>query len=125
MTLRARLFGLFPMLWLAGSGACVLHLAIAPGVVSVLALLVVLYLVPVATYRLHDALWPLVEGSSRIDAPGYAPWWGGHQCQLMYSAFPALEAALRLVRVSTAAGCGCGAAASVAGGLLDATGRNH
>jgi hypothetical protein len=55
MTLRARLFGLFPMLWLAGSGACVLYLASAPGVVSVLALLAVLYLVPVATYRLHDA----------------------------------------------------------------------
>jgi hypothetical protein len=69
MTLRARLFGLFPMLWLAGSGACVLYLASAPGVVSVLALFAVLYLVPVATYRLHDAFWPLVEGSSRIDAP--------------------------------------------------------
>jgi hypothetical protein len=62
-----------------------------------MALLAVLYLVPVATYRLHGALWPLVEGASRIDAPRYAPWWGGHQCQLMYSALPALEAALRLV----------------------------
>ena len=40
---------------------------------------------------------PSVVRASRIDAPGYAPWWGGHQCQLMYSAFPALEAALRLV----------------------------
>ena len=44
-----------------------------------------------------SALWPLAEGRSRIDAPGYSPWWGGHQCQVMYTAFPALEAALRLV----------------------------
>ena len=97
MTLRARLFALFPLAWLAGSGASVLYLVSAPGVVSVMALLAVLYLVPVATFRLHGALWPLVEGASRIDAPRYAPWWGGHQCQLMYTALPALEAALRLV----------------------------
>jgi hypothetical protein len=113
------------MLWLAGSGACVLHLAIAPGVVSVLALLVVLYLVPVATYRLHDALWPLVEGSSRIDAPGYAPWWGGHQCQLMYSAFPALEAALRLVPGLYSGWLRLWGSRVGLRGLLDATGRNH
>ncbi len=56
-----------------------------------------LYAVPVAAYRVHEWLWPLAEGPSRIDAPGYSPWWGGHQCQVMYSAFPALEAALRLV----------------------------
>jgi hypothetical protein len=30
-------------------------------------------------YRLHQALWPLLEGPSRIDAAGYSPWWGGHQ----------------------------------------------
>jgi len=56
MTLRARFFGLFPLLWLTGSGACVLQLVRAPSVVSVLALLAVLYLVPVATFRLHGAL---------------------------------------------------------------------
>ena len=97
MTLRARLFACFPLFWLAGSGACVLYLASTPGLCSVLLLLGVLYLLPVAAYRLHEALWPLVEGPSRIDTPDYAPWWGGHQCQVMYSALPALEATLRLV----------------------------
>ena len=97
MTLRARLFGVFPAIWLVGSCACVLYFVIAPDIASVLALFAMLYLVPVAIYRLHDAVWPLVEGTSRIDAPGYSPWWGGHQFQVMYSVFPALEGALRLV----------------------------
>jgi len=97
MTVRARLFGLFPALWLAGSALCVLYVAHVPGLASALALLAVLYVVPVAAYRVHEWLWPLAEGPSRIDGPGYSPWWGGHQCQVMYTAFPALEAALRLV----------------------------
>lgn len=97
MTLRARFFGLLPAVWLAGSGACLLFLFVAPGIASMLALLTMLYFVPIAVYRLHEALWPLTEGRSRIDAPAYSPWWSGHQLQLMYSAFPALEAALRLI----------------------------
>jgi hypothetical protein len=97
MTLRARAFALFPALWLACVGASVLVLAILPGLAAAATLLLVVYLLPVACYRLHEALWPLPEGPSRIDAPGYSPWWGGHQFQVMYTAFPALEAALRLV----------------------------
>jgi hypothetical protein len=97
MTLRSRLCGLFPALWLAGAFACTLWIAAAPGLASVLALLAVLYLVPVAAFRAHQALWPLPEGRSRLDAPSYSPWWGGHQFQVVYSAFPALEAALRVV----------------------------
>ena len=97
MTLRAQLFGLFPALWLVASCACVLYVLAVPGLASILVLMAVLYLLPVATFRLHNVLWPLVEGSSPIDAPGYSPWWGGHQCQVMYSAFPVLEAALRIV----------------------------
>lgn len=97
MTRRARLFGLFPTIWLAAVAAGMLGLAISPGVVPLLVVLAAVYLLPVAAYRLHERLWPLSEGLSRIDAPGYSPWWGGHQCQAVYSAFPALEAALRLV----------------------------
>jgi hypothetical protein len=97
MTLRARFFGLFPALWLAAVLACVLLLIMLPGLSSLALLLAMVYLLPVACYRVHEAVWPLAEGRSRIDAPGYSPWWGGHQFQVMYSAFPALEAALRLV----------------------------
>lgn len=97
MTLRARLFGLFPAAWMLTVLACVLLLVMLPGLPSLGLLAFMTYLLPVLCFRLHEAVWPLAEGRSRIDAPGYSPWWGGHQLQVMYSAFPALEAALRLV----------------------------
>jgi hypothetical protein len=97
MTLRARLLGWFPAGWLAAVVVCGASLAAAPSVGSLALLLAVLYLLPVACFRVHERRWPLREGRSRLDRPGYSPWWGGHQLQLVYSAFPALEAALRLV----------------------------
>lgn len=97
MTWRARLFGLFPALWLALLLGCAFWLLRTASVAAALALLFVAYLLPVLCFRVHEALWPLREGRSRIDAPGYSPWWGGHQFQLMYNAFPALESALRLL----------------------------
>lgn len=97
MSWRARILGFFPAFWLLAAMACLWRVLVAGDVASALALLAVLYLLPVALYRLHQALWPLVEGASRLDAAGYSPWWGGHQLQVMYSAFPALEGVLRLV----------------------------
>jgi hypothetical protein len=97
MTLRARLFGWFPALWLATAGVSFCSVLVCPGLVSALELFASLYLLPVAAYRLHNLVWPLHEGASRIDGPDYSPWWGGHQCQVMYSAIPVLEAILRLV----------------------------
>jgi acetyltransferase-like isoleucine patch superfamily enzyme len=97
MTLRARAFGLFPTAWLASVGACAYFAVTEPGVVSVAALLAMLYLLPPACFRTHNLLWPLVEGRSRLDTSEYSPWWGSHQFQVVYNAFPALEAALRLV----------------------------
>ena len=97
MTLRARVFGLFPMAWLATVGTCAYFAVIEAGPASVPALLAALYLLPVACFRAHNAFWPIVEGRSRLDTPEYCPWWSGHQFQIVYSAFPALEAALRLI----------------------------
>jgi hypothetical protein len=97
MTLRARLFALFPMAWMAAAAAAAGALAVAPGIVPAFLLLAVLYLLPVACFRVHETLWPVREGRSRLDGGGYAPWWGAHQLQLVYLAFPALEGALRLV----------------------------
>jgi hypothetical protein len=97
VTLRARVLGIFPGVWLGMVFLALLALARDPGPAAVLVLLAMLYVVPVACFRAHNALWPLAEGRSRLDAPAYSPWWGGHQFQVVYSAFPALEAALRLI----------------------------
>ncbi|HYR33665.1 MAG TPA: hypothetical protein VEQ87_05180 [Burkholderiales bacterium] len=97
MTFRARLFAWFPPAWLAAVLGAALAIACEPGIGRVAALLLALYALPLACFRIHNWLWPLVEGRSRLDTPEYSPWWGGHQFQVMYNAFPALEAALRLV----------------------------
>ena len=97
MTIRSRVFGLFPLLWLLAIGAALLLLILDPAWPAVLLLLFVVYLFPVLCYRTHDLVWPLEPGLSRLDTPDYSPWWGGHQFQIMYSALPTLEAVLRLV----------------------------
>ncbi len=97
MTLRGRLISLFPAAWLAAVATCLIRIVIAPDGVKFFLLFVALYLLPVLCFRLHNLAWPLTEGRSRLDVPTYSPWWGSHQLQIMYSAFPFLEAALRLI----------------------------
>lgn len=89
MTVRARLFALFPWVLAALVVACLAW--------ALWALPLVLYLLPPLAYRLHERIWPLEEGLSRLVGRTYVPWWGGHQLQVVYIAFPALEALLRLL----------------------------
>ena len=98
MTLRARMFALFPAVWLLTVLLAFASWVSVPASVSrALLWLAAVYLLPVACFRLHQFLWPLSEGKTRLDVPGYVPWWGAHQFQLVYTAFPAIEASLRLI----------------------------
>ncbi|MGH6610150.1 MAG: acyltransferase, partial [Burkholderiaceae bacterium] len=97
MTLRARIFGLFPALWVIAVVASVVWWVLSPAWTRALLLIAIVYVLPVACFRLHQLVWPLSEGKSFLNAPGYAPWWGAHQFQVMYTALPALEAVLRLI----------------------------
>lgn len=104
MTWRSWLMALFPPGLVAGA----LALLLAPSALlgaplwqtALLGLgsaLAALYLVPPLVYRLHDRLAPLETGGSYLAGASYSPWWGGHQIQLIYLAFPGLESGLRLV----------------------------
>jgi hypothetical protein len=97
VTLRGRLLALFPATWGILVLAAIVSVAREPAWTRLLILVAAVYLVPVACFRAHNALWPITEGRSRLDTPQYSPWWGSHQFQVMYTAFPSLEAALRLV----------------------------
>jgi hypothetical protein len=98
MTLRSRLFALFPAAWLVVVLLALAYWVAAPwSLPRLILVLAELYLLPVACFRLHQVAWPLTEGKTRLDAEVYVPWWGAQQMQIMYTAFPALEAALRLV----------------------------
>jgi acetyltransferase-like isoleucine patch superfamily enzyme len=97
MTIAGKLITLFPAFIVASALASVGWFAVAPGVWPVLTLLGVLYGLPLAAFRVHEAIWPTERGATPIDRRRYVAWWGAHQLQLIYFAFPVLEVVLRLV----------------------------
>lgn len=68
-----------------------------PGLTPLLSLIFTLYGFPLITYRIHQRFYPVKEGITYLRRPEYSPWWGSHQIQLIYIAFPTLEALLRLI----------------------------
>jgi hypothetical protein len=97
VTRRARSFLWAPAVETGVAVAVALWLVAAPSIGRLVPLLGAIYLLPPALFQVHQWLWPVREGASHLDGPEYVPWWGTHQIQGIYNAFPALEAALRLV----------------------------
>ena len=58
---------------------------------SFVLLLFFIYLFPLLCFRLHQKIWPLKEGLSRLVGEGYSPWYGSHQLQVLFIAFPFFE----------------------------------
>jgi len=97
MTLISRLMAVFPAFTMSLWLACILWFGAAPGPIPVVALLAAIYLWPLACFRLHHRVYGLKEGASHLAGDDYSPWWGSHQIQLVYIAFPSIEMALRMV----------------------------
>lgn len=97
MTLLAKLLYFFPTLHLLLMGWGVVHLIRHPDLGGVAVLLGVVYLFPLACYRLHEARYPLREGRYLLVGGDYVPWWGASRLQWSFCAFRVLEEALQLV----------------------------
>ena len=97
MTLLSTFLAFFPALVLVAAGASVYWLCVAPSIFSVLAIGFSLYGLPLLTHYLHSYFQPIAEGISYLRGDNYSPWWGSHQIQSIYIAFPALETLLRLI----------------------------
>lgn len=97
MSFLGRLMSLYPAAVIGLAAASVSFAIFARSPWGLAALAGALYLFPLLSFRLHQLAFPIVEGGSHLVGKGYSAWWGGHQIQLVYFAFPALEAALRLV----------------------------
>lgn len=97
MTVRGRMMAGYPAFILSLALADVLWFGARPTVVQPLLLLIIIYLVPPLSLRLHQRLCPIKEGSSDLAKRGYSAWWGAHQIQVLYIAVPQLEALLRIV----------------------------
>ena len=97
MSVLGRILSFYPAFILSLAVATLIWFGYRPSPVQPAAFVFILYLLPPLTLRLHQAIFPLREGLSKLSAPGYSPWWGAHQIQLLYIALPMLEAILRLV----------------------------
>lgn len=97
MTTMGRAISFYPTLILTLSAALVFWLAYRPSLIQPAALILIIYLLPPLTYRIHELFFPLRDGASKLSEPKYSPWWGAHQIQVIYIALPMLEAVLRLV----------------------------
>lgn len=97
MSAMGRVMSFYPALILSLSAALILWFACTPSPVQPVALILIVYLLPPITLRIHEIFFPLREGLSKLSDPKYSHWWGAHQIQLVYIALPQLEALLRLV----------------------------
>ena len=97
MTLLSTVLSYFPALVILMTGASFLWMCFCPGIFSVSSLFFSLYGFPILIYRIHSRFYPVKEGISYLYGKEYSPWWGSHQIQVVYIAFPALETLLRLI----------------------------
>ena len=97
MTVRGRIMAFYPAFILGLALADVCWLGYRPSLWQPLLLIVVVYIIPPLSLRLHQGLAPIKEGRNDLAKRGYSAWWGAHQIQLLYTAVPQLEALLRIV----------------------------
>ncbi len=97
MTFAGRIISLYPSSILLLVLADFLWFGYRPSLIQPLLLLVILYLVPPLSLRLHQLFFPIPERPCNLSERRYSAWWGAHQIQVIYTAVPQLEAILRLV----------------------------
>lgn len=97
MTTLSNILLFFPVLVMFTTFASFLWLCFSPGIFSIITLVFSLYGFPLFIYRIHNYFYPIKEGISYLQSEEYSPWWGSHQIQNVYIAFPILETALRLI----------------------------
>jgi acetyltransferase-like isoleucine patch superfamily enzyme len=60
-------------------------------------LIFIVYGLPLLVHKIHISFYPIEEGISYLCGKKYSPWWGSHQIQSIYIAFPAIERILRMI----------------------------
>jgi Hexapeptide repeat of succinyl-transferase len=97
MTLPGRLTALFPFLHVMTCLTCLGLFVSRPSLALCSLFFCVVYLLPPALFRLYVFAYPIKNGKTILSSPVRSGWWFAHQLQLVYGAFPALEAFLRLI----------------------------
>jgi hypothetical protein len=97
MTLPGRLISFYSTLILSLLLATIFWFTYHPSFIQPLLFLVILYIIPPLSLRLHQAIFPISDKPADLAKRKYSPWWGAHQIQVIYTAVPQLEALLRII----------------------------
>ena len=97
MSLAGRLLTFFPALVLLCTASSVIAMIVTRSPLWLSAVVFSLYGLPLIAFRVINLIRPLREGRSHLDGPRYSPWWGSHNIQRIYIAFPQLESLLQLI----------------------------
>jgi hypothetical protein len=97
MTLLGRLVSFYSTLILSLLLAMIFWFAWRPSLIQPLLFLIILYIVPPLSLRLHQAIFPISDKPADLAKRQYSAWWGAHQIQVIYTAVPQLEALLRII----------------------------
>lgn len=94
MTIAGMLARLFPVAYLILNASWIGYSIQYPRWYSLPFLAVLVYLVPLALFRIHHLFFPIKEGEFDLSKKEYSPWWTGHMLQYPFIALPQLEALL-------------------------------
>ncbi|MGD1804826.1 acyltransferase [Dapis sp. BLCC M126] len=97
MTLLSILLSWFPTALIFLAIGSLISICIHPNFTNILCLIFTLYGIPLIIYRIHNIFYPIEPGVTYLLGKKYSPWWGSHQIQIIYIAFPILEIILRFI----------------------------
>ncbi|MBC7661410.1 MAG: acyl transferase [Chitinophagaceae bacterium] len=95
MSLMGRVMGLFPFFHTTLIATNLILSLYTP--TALFGLFFSIWLFPLMCWRLHQKIWPLKTGLSRIARKAYSPWWGSFQMQQLFLILPGLERILHVV----------------------------
>lgn len=97
MTLLSILLSWFPSIIISLAIGSFISICFHPNFLNISCLIFILYGIPLIIYRIHNLFYPIGAGVTYLLDKKYSPWWGSHQIQTIYIAFPVLETLLRLI----------------------------
>ncbi len=96
MTIKSKVFSLFPAFHVCLILISFYFFVKDPGIIGFSYIFLATYLFPLLCFRLLILFFPIKEGESDIFSKDFSPWWAGHQIQLLFMAMPRLESLLIL-----------------------------
>jgi hypothetical protein len=97
VTLGGVIVSFFPLCELLLVIAWFIKMFMHPEIYDIAVLIGIVYLLPVALFRIHNAFWPVRDGSQDISEKKYNAWWASHMFQLPFISIPWLEGIIHLV----------------------------